>query len=319
MPAKFPLSKFKVELKLASNRLRFLQEKQAALNTKARRTIATLLEAGKVASATVRVEGIIRDDLHVEAMEIVELFCELLCTRAGLIDQLPTVDQGLSEAVSSVIYASTRIEARELPRIRDLLAAKYGKDVVVNAMDNADGFVNAKLLQKLSLEPPSERLVRLYLKEIAAAYRVDWRPDDNDDDEPGGGIKELSATVPTAPPSPAQAAAAEQDPADGTDRAQGEVRDEDQVPAKNSDSDAVALPSIPEHTADSAISDIEPASSPVLAKAKVPAVEQPKQPASRPVLDKGTTGDASGTVATAASGPPTMEELQRRFDALRQL
>ncbi|KAJ2242504.1 Vacuolar protein sorting-associated protein ist1, partial [Coemansia sp. RSA 475] len=64
MPAQFPLAKFKVELKLASSRLQFLQAKHNSLATKARRDIALLLEANKHASAEIRVEGIIREDLH---------------------------------------------------------------------------------------------------------------------------------------------------------------------------------------------------------------------------------------------------------------
>ncbi|KAJ2708630.1 Vacuolar protein sorting-associated protein ist1 [Coemansia spiralis] len=298
MPVKFPLSKFKVELKLAANRLRFLQEKQAALNTKARRGIATLLEAGKVASAMVRVEGIIRDDLHIEAMEIVELFCELLCTRAGLVDQLPTVDPGLREAVSSVIYASSRVEIRELPRIRDMLAAKYGKDVVMGAVDNADGHVNAKLLLKLSLQPPSDALVAMYLKEIAAAYRVDWRPDD--DDEPSGGAKEPVGTVPDAPELPVQAS--EQEDAAGADDAD----DAGESKAEEGDADLATLPSLPDLPAERDTPDAKTADSPPAARVEVPAIQQAKKPT--PDSD---TGSARGT--------PTMDELQRRFDALRQV
>ncbi|KAJ2801955.1 Vacuolar protein sorting-associated protein ist1 [Coemansia helicoidea] len=300
MPAKFPLSKFKVELKLAANRLRFLQEKQTALNTKARRGIASLLEAGKVASATVRVEGIIRDDLHIEAMEIVELFCELLCARAGLVDQLPTVDPGLCEAVSSVIYASSRIEARELPRIRDLLAAKYGKDVVMGAADNADGHVNAKLLQKLSVTPPSQALVGLYLKEIAAAYRVDWRPDgDSDDDKPSGGLREPAGAVPAEPMLPVQAP--EQEDGDGAD---GPRADE-------GGDDVAALLSIPAPPTDRSTGDAEAADTPPAAPVEVPAIQPARTPADKSAPDK----DAE----SASSGTPTMDELQRRFDALRQL
>ncbi|PIA19597.1 DUF292-domain-containing protein, partial [Coemansia reversa NRRL 1564] len=184
---------------LAINRLRFLQAKQGSLNTAARRDIAMLLKSGKVASATIRIESIIRDDLHIEAMEITELFCEVLYARAGLVDQSQEVNAGLTEAVSSVIYASTRIDVKELVRIREMLAGRYGKEVINSAMNNKDDCVNAKLLQKLSVEPPSKNLVNMYLKEVAAAYHIRFvsQDDQDNDDSPGsGGIKE---SVPLSP------------------------------------------------------------------------------------------------------------------------
>ncbi|KAJ2847384.1 Vacuolar protein sorting-associated protein ist1, partial [Coemansia erecta] len=195
MPS-FSLSKFKVELKLSVNRLRLLQAKKNSLNAKARREIATLLEAGKERSAYIRVESIIREDFNIEALEMVELYCELLSARAGLIDQSRTVDPDISDAVWAIIYASTRAEVRELILLRDMLTSKFGADVVKSAIDNAENQVDPKLVRKLSPKAPSQDLVVMYLKEIASVYRVSWRPagekdDDHDDDgTPGGGIKE---------------------------------------------------------------------------------------------------------------------------------
>ncbi|KAJ2842193.1 Vacuolar protein sorting-associated protein ist1, partial [Coemansia brasiliensis] len=214
MPS-FPLNKFKTELKLASNRLQFLQAKQQSLSAKARRDIALLLENGKLASAEIRVESIIRDDLHIEAMEIVELFCELLHARAAIIDQATELDRGLCEAVHSVIYASSRIQVKELPHIRDILGLKYGKELVKNALVNADELVNGKLLKKLSLDPPAPKLVQLYLKEIAAAYSVDWAPQDGDGD--GGGSPSFGFKEPVDTATPPEALSSINSDADEAD------------------------------------------------------------------------------------------------------
>jgi vacuolar protein sorting-associated protein IST1 len=64
-----------------------LQGKKASLNQQSRREIATLLEKGKVQSARIRVEHIIRDDLLQEALESLELYCDLILARFGLLDQ----------------------------------------------------------------------------------------------------------------------------------------------------------------------------------------------------------------------------------------
>ncbi|KAJ1998228.1 Vacuolar protein sorting-associated protein ist1, partial [Coemansia thaxteri] len=183
-----------------------MQAKKSSLNLKARREIAPLLENGKIESATIRVEGIIREDYTVEALEMVELFCEMLSARVGLVDQSRTIDPGVCEAVHSVIYASTRVDIRELAMIREMLTSKYGKELVREAVDNSTGMVSAKLVRKLSVSTPPDNLVQLYLAEIASFYNVKWRPpgykgegdgttDDNDsnDDAPSGGIRELVA------------------------------------------------------------------------------------------------------------------------------
>lgn len=83
----FNPNRLKVQLKLSINRLKMLQAKKASLNQHLRREIATLLDKGKVESARIRVEHIIREDLLMEAMEMLELYCDLLLARFGLIEQ----------------------------------------------------------------------------------------------------------------------------------------------------------------------------------------------------------------------------------------
>ncbi|KAH6607488.1 hypothetical protein Trco_003801 [Trichoderma cornu-damae] len=199
------LTKLKVQLKLAIARLRMVQQRDEQLGKTHRRAMAQLLEAGKVDSATIRVENIIRADITSELHELLELYCELLLARAGLMEG-PVCDPGLEEAVKSILYAAPKTEIKELMTVRTLLAEKYGKEFVLAAMDNADGKVNDKVVKKLSVEAPRRELVQGYLEEIAKAYGVDWPrgegkgvstpspPDfldgDGDDDEAEGGEAE---------------------------------------------------------------------------------------------------------------------------------
>jgi vacuolar protein sorting-associated protein IST1 len=73
---------------MSVTRLRLMQQKQTALAKQARRDLAGILEQGREESAKVRVENIIRDDLFVEMLEILELYCELLLARFGLLEQM---------------------------------------------------------------------------------------------------------------------------------------------------------------------------------------------------------------------------------------
>ena len=77
--------KLRTNLQLVVNRLKLLEKKKTELAVKARREIADYLQAGKEERARIRVEHIVREDYYVEAMELVEMYCDLLLARLGLI------------------------------------------------------------------------------------------------------------------------------------------------------------------------------------------------------------------------------------------
>ncbi|KAK8183585.1 increased sodium tolerance protein-like protein 1 [Phyllosticta capitalensis] len=210
------VSKLKVQLKLSISRLRMVQQKDVALAKQSRRSMAQLLEQGKLESARIRIENIIRSDITTELHEILELYCELLLARSQLLDppanaspslrpssssSSSTCDPGLEEAVRSIIYAAPRTEVKELHAARALLVDKFGKDFALSAMEGTG--VADRVLRKLRVETPSAELVDAYMREIARAYSIsipgfddeDEAQDDggadegNDDDEPSDGHK----------------------------------------------------------------------------------------------------------------------------------
>jgi vacuolar protein sorting-associated protein IST1 len=175
-----------VQLKLAIARLRMVQQRDEQLGKTNRRGMAQLLEAGKIDSATIRVENIIRSDIISELHELLELYCELLSARAGLLEG-NVCDPGLEEAVKSIIYAAPKTEIKELSVVRNLLAEKYGKEFTLAAMENSDGKVSEKVIRKLSVEPPK-------LEENGA----DLGADGADDDSPSGGQVQKELEKPLA-------------------------------------------------------------------------------------------------------------------------
>ncbi|KKA27817.1 hypothetical protein TD95_003916 [Thielaviopsis punctulata] len=168
------ITKIKVQLKLAIARLRMVQKRDEALSKTNRRSMAQLLEQGKVESARIRVENIIRTDILTELHELLELYCELLLARAGLFEGSGPCDPGLEEAVKSLIYAAPKTEIKELQTVRALLAERFGKEFVLAATENVGGGVSDKVVRKLQVVPPREELVQGYLEEIAHAYGVAW-------------------------------------------------------------------------------------------------------------------------------------------------
>ncbi|PNS17578.1 Vacuolar protein sorting-associated protein IST1 [Sphaceloma murrayae] len=208
-PSSSVVNKLKVQLKLSISRLRMVQQKDTAIAKQQRRAMAQLLEQGKLESARIRVENIIRSDLTTELLEILELYCELLIARIGLLEG-KDCDAGLVEAVQSLIYAAPRTEIKELHSVRVLLAEKFGKEFALAASENTDGLVSARVTERLRVEPPKRELVEAYLSTIAEAYGVEYPPGSrkkkeeeeegqqggDSDDEPGDGNKVKALETP---------------------------------------------------------------------------------------------------------------------------
>ncbi|GBP48925.1 IST1 homolog [Eumeta japonica] len=173
-------TKLKTHLRLAINRLKLLEKKKTELAQKARREIADYIAAGKSERAKIRVEHIIREDYMVEAMEIVEMYCDLILARFGLVTQMKDLDEGLAEAISSLIWVAPRMhtDVQELKVISDLLTAKYGKIYADACRAETVQTISEKLKHKLSVQSPPKILVEKYLIEIAKNYNVEYEPDE---------------------------------------------------------------------------------------------------------------------------------------------
>jgi len=176
-------------------RLRILQQKKEAQAKASRRDIASLLERGKIETARVKVENIINEDIHVELLELLELYCELLLARFGLLDQYSREpDPGVNEGVCCIIHAAPRTELKELHVLREILMHKFGREFSAAVMENRDNCVSDRVVRKLGTAMPSADLVDAYLAEIAKAYGVNWSPSaqEGSDEGPEGGVKSIS-------------------------------------------------------------------------------------------------------------------------------
>ncbi|PYI29819.1 DUF292-domain-containing protein [Aspergillus indologenus CBS 114.80] len=183
-------------LHLLIPRLRLLQKKATASSVLQRRDLAALLADGRDSSARIRVENVIATDIAVEAMEMVELYCELLLARANVLDQAAFGERGalarnrarvaaaeyldaaLDEAAAVIFYATPRFphDVRELTVLRTLLAERWGKEFMALAQEDAVPGVRVpgRVAKALRVRAPAAALVDCYLREIARAYGVNW-------------------------------------------------------------------------------------------------------------------------------------------------
>ncbi|GAA5888649.1 hypothetical protein JCM16303_005300, partial [Sporobolomyces ruberrimus] len=168
-PTAWTPSRARIQLKLSIQRTRILSSKKSQLAKSTRREIANLVDKGRLESARIKVEGIMHEDLMCELLELLELFCEVLLARFGLLETVKEIDPGVSEAVASIIHAAPRTELKELHVLREMLMSKAGRDYSIAAIDNLDGIVPERITSKLIVQAPPTELVDLYLYEIAKA------------------------------------------------------------------------------------------------------------------------------------------------------
>ncbi|GAA5935864.1 Ist1p [Sporobolomyces koalae] len=280
-PTAWSPARARIQLKLSIQRTRILATKKSQLAKATRREIAHLLDQGKLESARIKVEGIMHDDLMCELLELLELFCEVLLARFGLLESLKDIDPGVTEATAAIIHAAPRTELKELHVLREMLMSKAGRDYSIAAIDNLDGIVPERVTSKLVVQTPPTELVDMYLYEIAKAYSVDWRPD---------GIPDPDASEPTL--ATAQATANASDPPTTPVRPQ------------IAPFDSTSLSSAPQPPP------VEPsrASETVIVRTNLasPGLTAPAAPSSNTVKKKGTDDDAA------------FEALTKRFAELKR-
>lgn len=89
------------------------------------------------------------------------------------------LDEGLAEAISTIIWAAPRIQTdiQEMKVISDILTTKYGRQYADACREEVIKTISEKLKHKLSVQSPPKLLVEKYLIEIANNYDVEYEPD----------------------------------------------------------------------------------------------------------------------------------------------
>mmetsp|Transcript_31144 Transcript_31144/g.31682 ORF Transcript_31144/g.31682 Transcript_31144/m.31682 type:complete len:471 (-) Transcript_31144:212-1624(-) len=173
----FQESKIKPYLKMAVQRIVIAKNKKCNTVKCSKKEVANLIKEDKEEKARIRVEHIIRDDFTVEAMEILELMCELLHERVRYISSEKECPEDLKETISTVIWASFKIDIPELQQVRTQLSRKYGSKFSKEAQNNdVKAKVNIRVVEKLTVKPPSQVLVHRYMKSIAEQNGINWEP-----------------------------------------------------------------------------------------------------------------------------------------------
>jgi hypothetical protein len=169
-------------LKCALARIKQSQARKLNESKVMAKEIGALLESGREELAKIKVEHLIRNKNEQHALEIIELFCDLLLARHMLLEREQNLPVEMQESVFSVCWAAHRADVPDLSGVKEQFALKY--DVVRCQFFPREGetppaqttYVNTKLLQYLSVAAPSHEKVLAYLQEIARVHAPQWQP-----------------------------------------------------------------------------------------------------------------------------------------------
>ncbi|KAJ7940766.1 regulator of Vps4 activity in the MVB pathway-domain-containing protein [Mycena leptocephala] len=175
--ARWDPTSVKALLRLTSQRLGQLQEKKDSKASITRRDIATLLQQGNVGLARAKAQNLIQEDVLGDLLEILEMHVGVLLEHFTEVDQQYVNSPVVLEAASSIIFAGTQTESKELEAVRDLLIQRLGEDFARSAVLNRDHHVSGRVVHALAAPPPSAANLDMYLLNIAKTYGVQWMPE----------------------------------------------------------------------------------------------------------------------------------------------
>ncbi|KAJ6421438.1 hypothetical protein OIU84_028753 [Salix udensis] len=168
-PRKFNTSKFSSLAKLAISRIAILKNRKQVRVSFAKSDVIQLLNLGHQERALLCVEHVIKDQSMADAFDMMEDYIHFLVDRVVQLEKNKECPDELKEAVSSLIFASSRCgEFPELQEIRGIFTSRFGKEFAAGAVElRSNCGVNSYIIENLSGRQPSLESRMKLLKGIA--------------------------------------------------------------------------------------------------------------------------------------------------------
>ncbi|CAI8595686.1 unnamed protein product [Vicia faba] len=165
-------SKCKKAIKRARFRLIQLKNKRQSIAMQLRKDLADLILNGHEKIAIQRVEKLIQDESLIAAYEMLNHFFDFILKQLSYIRKNKDCPTEINEAVSSVIFASSRCgDFPDLYHIKKLFAHRYGDDFATAAIELLPGnLVNTKLKENLSVKSVPDDTKHRVVDEIFKEY-----------------------------------------------------------------------------------------------------------------------------------------------------
>ncbi|KTW31754.1 uncharacterized protein T551_01015 [Pneumocystis jirovecii RU7] len=164
-------NKLKIQTKLCITRLRLIEQKIMAIHKSQEKELAILLGKDMKQNLMIKAENMIRENMKIELLGILNLYCEVLLSRFHLLKKGYCHEQ-IEQAVCTLIYATPRCDVKELHNMNGIFRLYFGKEFIQDSVENKHGKVDPKVAEKLSNKSVNNDLIESYLEEIARFYNI---------------------------------------------------------------------------------------------------------------------------------------------------
>ncbi|KAF9792755.1 regulator of Vps4 activity in the MVB pathway-domain-containing protein [Thelephora terrestris] len=166
----------RAQFRLAAQRLAQLQEKFESQAQITKGDISTLLRQGNVGLARAKAEGVIKDEIHSDLLQTLEMYLGVVLEQFAEIEKKLIPSPPLVEAASGIIYAAPTLGIRELQTAREILIQRLGKEFARAAAGNKDRYVSSRVVRAVLAGPPSAAILDDFLSRVAKVYGIEWIP-----------------------------------------------------------------------------------------------------------------------------------------------
>ncbi|KAH0774464.1 hypothetical protein KY290_011601 [Solanum tuberosum] len=162
-------TKCKNLIKRVKCRLKLLKNKRSCIVKQLKDDLGQLLRHGHYQIVFDRVDQLFMDDNMLVVYDLLENFCEFILISLPYIRRHKDCPNDINEAVSSLVFASTRLgNLPELPVIRKLFGQRYGKKFETSALELLPGnLVNYQIKENLCIKSVSNEVKYKLVDEIA--------------------------------------------------------------------------------------------------------------------------------------------------------
>ncbi|XP_073515384.1 IST1 homolog [Phyllobates terribilis] len=173
--AKFKSQNLSASLRDVISQIEKLKAAKSKTEEQTKKEIVQHLEAKRESRARIGMEKVIKQENQIETLEMVQIFCDTLYKKIGLIQSMESLDPTLSEAVSTVIWAAPHLETEvpELKKVVQQLCLRYSKEYGNLCRVNNLKTVNPKVIELLTAEKTSIVVINRHLANIAKEFGID--------------------------------------------------------------------------------------------------------------------------------------------------
>jgi vacuolar protein sorting-associated protein IST1 len=163
-PKPQPISSETIKLTIMKTDILLKKEKDKRINNlpKLVREILNRLKEENIDKAKFLVDKLIKEEQLISVLEVLTVSIKIIFDNHADLAKSETCPEHLCAQVNTLIYASAKLENREiLLELRELFNRKYGQLIFQKAEINEDQLVNTAVVEKTMLRPiESERLIK---------------------------------------------------------------------------------------------------------------------------------------------------------------